>query len=132
MRCIPFMQVILLLTTDLTEKDSSTLDLLLSTLIQELNITKSNEELNAKVDSREMIITYSNDSSSMATRSNIREMQLVILRLFSVLMSRSKSWQSELKQIIPISTSSTNNNQSGSMFYGANQTGGQGIWSAPC
>ena len=117
------MQVILLLTTDLTEKDSSTLDLLLSTLIKELNIIKSNEELNAKADSREMLITYSNDSSSMATRSNIREMQLVILRLFSVLMSRSKSWQSELKQIIPISTSSTNNNQSGSLFYGANQTG---------
>lgn len=123
MRCIPFMQVLLLLTTDLTEKDSSTLDLLLSTLIKELNVVKSNEEL-PKIDQPEekMLLTYSNDLSSMATRSNIREMQLVILRLFSVLMSRSKSWQSELKQIIPNPNSSATNIQSGSMFYGNNQS----------
>ena len=117
------MQVLLLLTTDLTEKDSTTLDLLLSTLIKELNVVKSHEEVPETDQPEEnMLLTYSNDLSSMATRSNIREMQLVILRLFSVLMSRSKSWQSELKQIIPNPSSSATNIQSGSMFYGTNQS----------
>ena len=91
------MQVLLLLTTDLTEKDSTTLDLLLSTLIKELNVVKSHEEVHETDQPEEnMLLTYSNDLSSMATRSNIREMQLVILRLFSVLMSRSKSCACDL------------------------------------
>ena len=118
------MQVILLLTTDLTEKDTSTLDQLLSALIKELNVVKCDELSETEEMKGDKLITSREDLSTMATRSNIREMQLVILRLFSVLMSRSKSWQSELKQSIPMSNTSTNNNQSGSMFYGTNQSVG--------
>ena len=77
-RCIPFMQVILMLTTDLDgneERDCATFDRLLTVLIAELSIQdgKTTEE--------------------PSQRSSTREFQLVILRLFSVLMSRSKSWQ---------------------------------------
>ena len=117
------MQVILLLTTDLTEKDTSTLDQLLSSLIKELNVVKSDELPKIDETKKNRLISSREDLSTMATRSNIREMQLVILRLFSVLMSRSKSWQNELKQSIPMASTSSNNTQSGSMFYGTNQSG---------
>ncbi len=77
-RSIPFMQVLLMLTTDLDskeERDRVVLDKLLKTLIEELNIQRRESEDKA------------------CERSNLREMQLVVLRFFSVLMSRSKSWQ---------------------------------------
>lgn len=116
------MQVVLLLTTDLTENDTVTLDRLLSSLIKELNIVKNDGDPKEIGEPRgDQLIAFTKDLSTMASRSNIREMQLVILRLFSVLMSRSKSWQSELKQIIPMPNTSTII-PSGSMFYGSNQT----------
>ena len=77
-RCIPFMQVILMLTTDLDgneESDCQTFDSLLHSLINELKISEANT------------------TEEPSQRSHLREYQLVILRLFSVLMSRSKSWQ---------------------------------------
>lgn len=52
-------------------KDKAILDLLLSTLLSELHINRS-------------------DVSDMATRTEAHEVQLVILRLLSVLMSRTK------------------------------------------
>lgn len=57
------------------ERDCATFDRLLTVLIAELSIQdgKTTEE--------------------PSQRSSTREFQLVILRLFSVLMSRSKSWQ---------------------------------------
>ena len=66
-RCIPFMQVILMLTTDLDgneERDCATFDRLLTVLITELSIqdVKTTEE--------------------PSQRSSLREFQLVILRLF--------------------------------------------------
>ena len=67
-----------MLTTDLDgneETDIQIFDSLLTTLISELKISE---------------VTTTQDPSQ---RSNLREYQLVILRLFSVLMSRSKSWQ---------------------------------------
>ncbi len=78
-RSIPFMQVILVLTTDLDaneEKDMAVLDKLLQTLLAEITSEDDNIANRASV------------------RNSKREVQLVILRLFSVLMSRSKSWQS--------------------------------------
>ena len=67
-------------------------------------------------------IQFKSELSTMSVRSNLREMQLVILRLFSVLMSRSKSWQSELKQSTPFSNLSSNNTQTTSNQHGASQT----------
>ena len=78
-RCIPFMQVVLMLTTDLEateDKDRAILDKLLQVFIGELKLDVGNSE-----------------GGSAADRDNLREMQLVVMRLFSVLMSRSKSWQ---------------------------------------
>ena len=66
------------MTTDLDgneEHDCTAFDRLLNALIQELDMNKE---------------TTLEESSQ---RSNQKEFQLVILRLFSVLMSRSKSWQ---------------------------------------
>lgn len=71
------MQVVLMLTTDLEsteDKDRAILDKLLQTFIAELKLE-------------------GNPESGAADRDNLREMQLVVMRLFSVLMSRSKSWQ---------------------------------------
>ena len=72
-RCIPFLQVILMLTTDLEgneERDSATFDHLLTSLISELSIEENQT------------------TAEPSQRSERREFQLVILRLFSVLMSR--------------------------------------------
>eukprot|EP00095_Tigriopus_kingsejongensis_P009320 maker-scaffold486_size158769-snap-gene-0.26 protein:Tk09320 transcript:maker-scaffold486_size158769-snap-gene-0.26-mRNA-1 annotation:"e3 ubiquitin-protein ligase ubr4" len=90
-RSIPFMQVILMLTTDLDateDRDREVLDKLLLTLIEELKIINENERTQAGV------------------RSTPRELQLVIMRLFSVLMSRSKSWQGPNYSSATISKSS--------------------------
>ncbi len=76
-RCIPYMQVILMLTADLDasdDKDRALLGKLLDTFMSEI-------EINQK------------ESEPTSQRSSRREMQLIILRLFSVLMSRSKTWQ---------------------------------------
>jgi E3 ubiquitin-protein ligase UBR4 len=71
------MQVVLMLTTDLEsteDKDRAILDKLLQTFIEELKLE-------------------GNPESGAADRDNLKEVQLVVMRLFSVLMSRSKSWQ---------------------------------------
>lgn len=78
---MPYMQVLLMLTTDLDancERDQEILNRLLSTLVTELAIGSPEED-------------------DFFQRSNKREMQLVTLRLFSVLMSRSKSWQGSMR-----------------------------------
>ena len=118
------MQVLLLLTTDLTEKDRSTLDHLLLALVRELNIVEVNDESSGipEAENENTMIKFRLELSTMSVRSNLREMQLVILRLFSVLMSRSKSWQSELKQSTPFATISSSNVQLTSTQYGGNQT----------
>ncbi|CAG03215.1 unnamed protein product [Tetraodon nigroviridis] len=74
-QAIPYMQVILMLTSDLDgedEKDKGALDELLSQLIAELGIHKK-------------------DVSKKNERSSINEVHLVIMRLLSVFMSRTKS-----------------------------------------
>ncbi|KAM6434914.1 E3 ubiquitin-protein ligase UBR4 isoform 2-T2 [Liasis olivaceus] len=74
-RAIPYMQVILMLTTDLDgdeEKDKGALDNLLAQLIAELCMDKK-------------------DVSKKNERSALNEVHLVIMRLLSVFMSRTKS-----------------------------------------
>ncbi|XP_059232403.1 E3 ubiquitin-protein ligase UBR4 isoform X2 [Mustela nigripes] len=74
-RAIPYMQVILMLTTDLDgedEKDKGALDNLLSQLIAELGMDKK-------------------DVSKKNERSALNEVHLVVMRLLSVFMSRTKS-----------------------------------------
>nr|XP_012152236.1 PREDICTED: protein purity of essence isoform X3 [Megachile rotundata] len=71
---IPFMQVLLMLTADLDgqdEKDRACVERLLRILVKELEMDKP-------------------DTSNICQRSNKREVHLVIMRLLSVLMSRSK------------------------------------------
>ncbi|KAK7896704.1 hypothetical protein WMY93_022029 [Mugilogobius chulae] len=74
-QAIPYMQVILMLTSDLDgedEKDKGALDDLLAQLIAELGMNKK-------------------DVSKKNERSAINEVHLVIMRLLSVFMSRTKS-----------------------------------------
>ncbi|KFO19168.1 E3 ubiquitin-protein ligase UBR4 [Fukomys damarensis] len=74
-RAIPYMQVILMLTTDLDgedEKDKGALDNLLSQLIAELGMDKK-------------------DVSKKNERNALNEVHLVVMRLLSVFMSRTKS-----------------------------------------
>uniref|UniRef100_A0A8C2Q0J9 E3 ubiquitin-protein ligase UBR4-like domain-containing protein n=1 Tax=Cyprinus carpio TaxID=7962 RepID=A0A8C2Q0J9_CYPCA len=74
-QAIPYMQVILMLTTDLDgedEKDKGALDDLLAQLIAELSMHKR-------------------DVSKKNERSSVNEVHLVIMRLLSVFMSRTKS-----------------------------------------
>ncbi|XP_027698526.1 E3 ubiquitin-protein ligase UBR4 isoform X3 [Vombatus ursinus] len=74
-RAIPYMQVILMLTTDLDgedEKDKGALDNLLSQLIAELGMDKK-------------------DVSKKNERCALNEVHLVVMRLLSVFMSRTKS-----------------------------------------
>lgn len=71
---IPFMQVLLMLTSDLDgsdEKDRAAVERLLLVLVKELQMDKP-------------------DTTDINKRSNKREVHLVIMRLLSVLMSRSK------------------------------------------
>ena len=80
-RSIPTMQVILMLSSDLdgnSEKHKEVLDNLLTVTINELELTGSVDR--------------------SWERSDVREFQLVILRLFSVLMSRSKSGQGQKQE----------------------------------
>uniref|UniRef100_A0A4W3HBC8 Ubiquitin protein ligase E3 component n-recognin 4 n=1 Tax=Callorhinchus milii TaxID=7868 RepID=A0A4W3HBC8_CALMI len=74
-RAIPYMQVILMLTADLDgedEKDKGALDNLLSQFIAELGMDKK-------------------DVSKKNDRNPLNEVHLVIMRLLSVFMSRTKS-----------------------------------------
>ncbi|XP_072569550.1 E3 ubiquitin-protein ligase UBR4 isoform X8 [Paramormyrops kingsleyae] len=74
-RAIPYMQVVLMLTADLDgddEKDKGALDDLLAQLIAELGMNKK-------------------DVSKKNERSTMNEVHLVIMRLLSVFMSRTKS-----------------------------------------
>ncbi|XP_065141997.1 E3 ubiquitin-protein ligase UBR4 isoform X2 [Paramisgurnus dabryanus] len=74
-QAIPYMQVVLMLTTDLDgedEKDKGALDDLLALLIAELGMHKR-------------------DVSKKNERSAVNEVHLVIMRLLSVFMSRTKS-----------------------------------------
>ncbi|KAM9298998.1 E3 ubiquitin-protein ligase UBR4 [Gastrophryne carolinensis] len=74
-RAIPYMQVVLMLTADLDgedEKDKGALDNLLSRLISELGLDKK-------------------DVSKKNERTPLNEVHLVIMRLLSVFMSRTKS-----------------------------------------
>ncbi|XP_020299583.1 E3 ubiquitin-protein ligase UBR4 isoform X2 [Pseudomyrmex gracilis] len=71
---IPFMQVMLMLTADLDgqeEKDKACVERLLHMLVKELEMDKP-------------------DTTNICERNNKREVHLVIMRLLSVLMSRSK------------------------------------------
>lgn len=71
---IPFMQVLLMLTSDLDgqeERDKACVERLLHILVNELEMDKP-------------------DTNNICQRSNKREVHLVIMRLLSVLMSRSK------------------------------------------
>ncbi|KYM85360.1 E3 ubiquitin-protein ligase UBR4 [Atta colombica] len=71
---IPFMQVVLMLTADLDgqdERDKACIERLLQMLVKELEMDKP-------------------DTNNICERSNKREVHLVIMRLLSVLMSRSK------------------------------------------
>ncbi|XP_075462125.1 E3 ubiquitin-protein ligase UBR4 isoform X4 [Ascaphus truei] len=74
-RAIPYMQVVLMLTADLDgedEKDKGALDNLLSQLIAELGLDKK-------------------DVSKKNERTPLNEVHLVVMRLLSVFMSRTKS-----------------------------------------
>ncbi|XP_025161061.1 protein purity of essence isoform X3 [Harpegnathos saltator] len=71
---IPFMQVVLMLTSDLDgqdERDKACVERLLQMLVKELEMDKP-------------------DTNNICERSNKREVHLVIMRVLSVLMSRSK------------------------------------------
>ncbi|XP_078604123.1 E3 ubiquitin-protein ligase UBR4-like isoform X2 [Branchiostoma floridae x Branchiostoma japonicum] len=73
-RAIPFLQVVLMLSSDLDcsdTRDCATLNSLLSCLLQQLDISTQ-------------------DVTRMAERSKEHEVQLVIMRLLSVFMSRTK------------------------------------------
>ncbi|GFR97962.1 E3 ubiquitin-protein ligase UBR4, partial [Elysia marginata] len=73
-RAIPFMQVLLMLTTDLEpeeQKDWAALDSFLTTIIRELDLTGK-------------------DLNEIATRNSHYEVKLILLRLASVLLSRSR------------------------------------------
>ncbi|XP_069121893.1 E3 ubiquitin-protein ligase UBR4-like isoform X2 [Argopecten irradians] len=74
-RAIPFMQVLLMLTSDLDsddEKDKAALDSVLTALIKELDLSGQGLE-------------------NVACRSKKYEVKLVLLRLLSVLLSRTKA-----------------------------------------
>uniref|UniRef100_A0A2C9K8S7 UBR-type domain-containing protein n=1 Tax=Biomphalaria glabrata TaxID=6526 RepID=A0A2C9K8S7_BIOGL len=74
-RSVPFMQVLLMLTTDLEpeeDRDRAALDLFLTTIIQKLDLSGQ-------------------DLQQISNRSDHFEVKLILLRLISVLLSRSRS-----------------------------------------
>lgn len=106
-QAIPYMQVILMLTSDLDgedEKDKGALDELLSQLIAELGMHKK-VSLTLMIQAS-VVCLFSfgvffffifmsafstQDVSKKNERSSINEVHLVIMRLLSVFMSRTKS-----------------------------------------
>ncbi|XP_022919909.2 E3 ubiquitin-protein ligase UBR4 isoform X2 [Onthophagus taurus] len=88
-RIIPFLQVVLQLTTDLdahSDRDKNCLNSLLTAIIQELEIN--------------MVSTV-----NVRVRTSQRELQLVIMRLLSVLMSRCKTSGSSTTKPAPTDNS---------------------------
>lgn len=103
-QAIPYMQVILMLTSDLDgedEKDKGALDDLLAQLIAELGMHKKVTwvfflKKNIFSESVGGSLSFINsvplqDVSKKNERSSINEVHLVIMRLLSVFMSRTKS-----------------------------------------
>lgn len=81
-RAIPFMQVILMLTADVDseeDRDKSVLDALLTTLLSELNMIQPGGGP----------VTF--NPASLSCRTLNHEMRLIVMRLLSVLMSRTKA-----------------------------------------
>ena len=79
-RCIPYMQLALALAADLDQadgRDKAALFSLLAKLVQELGVGSEQEQ--------------DKEVKEMANRSDGREFQLVIMRLLSVLISRTRS-----------------------------------------
>lgn len=104
-RAIPFLQVVLQLTADLdghSERDCMSLNTLLGAIVFELQISKPNLE-------------------DVCTRTQHREVQLILMRLLSVFMSRCKTSSSTASSVggasskpststaIPTSSSNTDN-----------------------
>lgn len=105
-QAIPYMQVILMLTSDLDgedEKDKGALDDLLAQLIAELGMHKKVTATSLSWIQRKLSVwlfcfaqffIYAvplQDVSKKNERSSINEVHLVIMRLLSVFMSRTKS-----------------------------------------
>ncbi|XP_050663780.1 E3 ubiquitin-protein ligase UBR4 isoform X18 [Leptidea sinapis] len=91
-RVIPFVQVVLMLAGDLdssVEGDRAVLDRLLEELVSELDI-RSQE---AGVESRDVYLDANANGQTppIHVRTNRRELQLIIMRLLSVLMARWKT-----------------------------------------
>lgn len=90
---IPFFQVLLMLTSDLDgneSRDRASLDAVLSALVTQLNMS-------------------SIDVATVSERTPSKEVQLVVMRLLSVMMSRSKSGarsSSDSSSVIPQATAS--------------------------
>ena len=79
-RCIPYMQIALAMAVDLDPgdtRDQAALASLLNKLVSELGVGASEEQ--------------DRNLAEMSTRTLFREFQLVILRLLSVLMSRTRA-----------------------------------------
>ncbi|XP_071445233.1 E3 ubiquitin-protein ligase UBR4 isoform X2 [Hetaerina americana] len=99
LRSIPFMQVILMLTCDLDgeeERDRKAAESLLNALVLELQIGQLDSKVEAgkKIDGTEETASSSQPQEQVldiAVRTPQREVQLIIIRLLSVLMSRTKS-----------------------------------------
>ncbi|XP_059140958.1 E3 ubiquitin-protein ligase UBR4-like isoform X2 [Physella acuta] len=80
-RSVPFMQVLLMLTTDLEsdeDKDRAALDLFLTTVIKELDLSGKD-------------FIFLQDLQQISVRNDHFEVKLILLRLVSVLLSRSRS-----------------------------------------
>lgn len=91
---IPFMQVILMLTSDLDgslETDQNAMNKLLSALIDRLEITPSSQ------------------ASNLSTRTAKTEIQLVILRMLCVLMGKVKSSSKSSGTILSLSSAQKDN-----------------------
>ncbi|KAG8222860.1 hypothetical protein J437_LFUL003505 [Ladona fulva] len=99
LRSIPFMQVILMLTCDLDgedERDRRVVESLLNALVLELQIGQVDKGESGKSATEGQKEGASSGTSSdqplnIAMRTPQREVQLIIIRLLSVLMSRTKS-----------------------------------------
>ncbi|CAG9835872.1 unnamed protein product [Diabrotica balteata] len=90
-RVIPFLQVVLQLTADIdghSERDRVCLNSLLTTIISELQLTNDN-------------------FADVCTRTTQREVQLILLRLLSVLMQRCKTSSTSTSSKTPIPDSTT-------------------------
>lgn len=108
-QAIPYMQVILMLTSDLDgedEKDKGALDDLLAQLIAELGMHKKVTIVSLWWVSLNVWLFYCihiiplQDVSKKNERSSINEVHLVIMRLLSVFMSRTKSGSKSSSEVV--------------------------------